>query len=114
VVLTVYCEYEVHKVDRMLKWAELEFTPGAFAECDSILRKSFGSHADQHVSAAAAGAAAAPEPRTLWEFEPNPHAHLPPRNCYADGIMKGEEHGVRNAYWTAFTGAPPGDADREL
>jgi hypothetical protein len=33
VVLTVYCEYEVHKVDRMLNWAELEFTESDFAEC---------------------------------------------------------------------------------
>lgn len=103
VVLTVYCEYEVHKVDRMLNWAELEFTDGAFAECDNILAKSFGRHVGHH---AAAGAGTVPEPRTLWDFEPNPHAHKPPRNCYSDDIMKGEVHGVRNAYWRAFTGEP--------
>lgn len=95
----------------MLTWAELEFTPGAFAECDAILARSFSRHTDRHVTA---GAGLVPEPRTLWEFEPNPHAHEPPRNCYSDDVMKGDAHGVRNAYWTAFVGALPNHEDREL
>jgi hypothetical protein len=24
-----------------------------------------------------------PRSRALWTFEPNPHAHLPPRDCYS-------------------------------
>ena len=87
----------------MLNWAELAFTESAFAECDSMLAKSFSRHVGSH---ATAGDGAVPEPRTLWDFEPNPHAHEPPRNCYSADIMKGDAHGVRNAYWRAFTGAP--------
>ena len=100
-------------MDRMLTWAELEFTADAFAEGDAILARSFSRHFDKH---SGAGAAAVPEPRTLWDFEPNPYAHEPPRNCYSDDIMKGEAHGVRNAYWRAFTGAPEPSsrAGREL
>ena len=97
----------------MLRWSELEFTVESFAECDAMLAKSFSRHVDQH---AATGAGAVPEPRTLWDFEPNPYAHESPRNCYSEDIMKGEMHGVRNAYWTAFTGAAavPTNGGREL
>ena len=93
----------------MLKWSELEFEAGALAECDTMLRQSFGSFYEQH---AGAGEGAVPEPRTLWDFETNPHAHAPPVNCYAEDVMKGEAHGVRNSHWMAFTGEPLGD--REL
>ena len=99
----------------MLTWAELEFATSAFAECDAILAKSFTRHVKQH---ATAGVGPVPEPRTLWDFEPNPYAHEPPRNCYSEDIMKGDVHGVRNAYWRAFTGAPSmtgaSGSDREL
>ena len=47
-----------------------------------------------------------PPATALWDFEPNPHAHEPPRECYSSTT-----HGVRNAYWMAFTGqggAPEG------
>lgn len=107
---------QVHKVDRMLKWAELEFEAGALAECDAMLRQSFGRFYEQHTAtdAGAVSAAAVPEPQTLWDFENNPHAHAPPVNCYKDDVMTGKAHGVRNSFWTSFTGAPPAGHDREL
>ena len=42
-----------------------------------------------------------PEARILWPFDANPHAHAAPKECYSL-----QEHGTRNAYWMAFTGAP--------
>ena len=41
-----------------------------------------------------------PATRTLWGFEENPNAHLPPRSC----LTKPYRHGVRNSYWMAFAG----------
>lgn len=48
VVLTVYCEYEIHKVDHLFKWSEKAFSTRGFAECDESLQGSFGSHFDEH------------------------------------------------------------------
>ena len=56
-----------------------------------------------------AGMGVIPETAVLWDFEPNPHADEPPRECYSSTA-----HGVRNAYWMAFTGAAPKDADAHV
>ena len=37
VVLTVYCTYEAHKVERILKWPEVEYTAAALAAGDAAL-----------------------------------------------------------------------------
>ena len=81
VVHTMYCEYEGHKMERLLNWPEIEFTPQAFADCDRLVAANFGGQAVAEAHSAGGGGSV-PEPRLLWSFEPNPHAHAPPRNCY--------------------------------
>ena len=48
-----------------------------------------------------------PPARPLWKFAQNPHAHAPPVSCH------GDFHGVRNAYWMAFTGLPQDMEDNQ-
>ena len=96
VVLTLYCEDEGAKMERLLKWPEVEFSATALAQCDSQNKQLWP---DQLEPVGDVGNV--PEPRILWGFQPNPHSHKPASDCYS-----GKEHGVRNAYWMAFTGAP--------
>ena len=92
VVVTFYCAYEGHKFDRVLKWPEVEFSPKGFRatpEEQALLNVGEGD---------------VPEASFAWKFQPNPHAHAEPVNCYADAVMKGEQHGVRNSFWLSFRG----------
>eukprot|EP01052_Picozoa_sp_SAG31_P031461 SAG31_NODE_3336_length_4391_cov_1.826887_2_plen_278_part_00 len=102
VIVTMYCEYEGHKLERLLNWVEVELSAEGFASCDRLIRANFDEQlAHEHQ---AAGRGTIPDPRILWPFTANPHAHEAPRNCYSEKIMRGLEHGVRNAYWIAFIG----------
>jgi len=94
VVVTMYCEYEGHKLNRIFKWAALELGPDMLARCDRANRELWGDEADGYSD----GNDTIPLVRALWNLEANPHAHLPPRWCDKN------THGVRNAYWMAFIG----------
>eukprot|EP01051_Picozoa_sp_SAG22_P000731 SAG22_NODE_22_length_31438_cov_47.016529_15_plen_110_part_00 len=107
------CE-QGHKMERLLNWPEIEFNTEAFAACDRLVAANFGAEHAKGL-ALAGEAEPVPEPRTLWGFTPNPHAHAPAKNCYSDQVMKGLEHGTRNAFWMAFSGSGAHDgAEREL
>ena len=64
VVLTTYCEYEGHQLDRLLKWPEFEFSPEAFAECDNVVRRSFADHAEGYTEVGSVGTV--PESKSIW------------------------------------------------
>jgi hypothetical protein len=98
VVVTMYCAFEGASLTRLFKWPEIEFGPGTLAQSDAMVRYAHGDDlADGHD---ALGHGQVPQPRILVPFGPNPFAHAPPVDCYS-----GTTHGVRNAYWIAFTGA---------
>ena len=93
-------------MEHLFRWPELELVSGALERCDAKVRQLYGSHAEQHTSA---GSGVVPPVRELWPFAPNPHAHLPPRECYSN-----TQHGVRNSYWMAFRGAVAEGGKEEL
>lgn len=101
IVITVYCGYEGHKLVRLMKWKEQSFSPQALSQCDGFNKRT---------SSTGTGGADrdavfdTPEIVTLWDFEPNPHAHAKPKNCYGKAIMEGKDHGVRNSFWLGFQG----------
>ena len=97
IIVTVYCGYEGHKLVRLMKWKEQSFSPQALLQCDGFNKRT-PSGADR------AAVLDTPEIVTLWEFEPNPHAHAKPKNCYGKAIMEGKDHGVRNSFWIGFQG----------
>ena len=100
VVVTMYCSYEGHKLVRLLKWKEQEFSAASFAECDRRLKMNQNAHVSEDVGTVGV----IPDILTLWKFQENPHAHAKPKNCYAKDIMEGTDHGVRNSFWFAFQG----------
>ena len=104
-VVTMYCEFEGHQLSRMLRWSDIEFGEGKMRQCDEVVKHIYGTDlTDAHApSVPSVGVGAVPEARYLWEFEANPHAHLPPKDCYG-----GTQHGVRNSYWLALTGTRAG------
>ena len=103
VVVTFYCAYEGYKFDRVLKWPEIEFSEKGF-------RAAPAAQAERQI-----GEGDVPEATFLWKFQPNPHAHAEPVNCYTDAVMKGEQHGVRNSFWVSFQGqAAPDDATQAV
>jgi len=99
VIVTMYCEFEGHKLQRLFKWPEIEFGRDALEQADQMVTKIYDKHASIHRTA---GSGAVPQAITLWDFQPNPHAHEPPKNCYI-----GDQHGVRNSYWVGFKGDKP-------
>ena len=99
VVVTMYCEDEGHSMERLLKWQDVEFSAASLRMCDEITARIYPSLGYKHREAVPA-IGKVPEPQTLWSFEANPHAHAPPTECYSNTA-----HGVRNAYWMAFSGA---------
>jgi len=105
VVVTFYCEFEGAAITRLFNWPELEFTPQSLERCDETVKRAFGEASAQgHLTTAMSiEVKDIPEARLLWEFSPNPFAHANPKECYTLS-----EHGTRNAYWMAFTGAPDG------
>ena len=108
-VVTMYCEFEGHQLDRMLRWSDIEFGEGRMRQWDEVVKHIYGTDlTDAHApSVPSVGVGAVPEARYLWEFEANPHAHSPPKDCYG-----GTQHGVRNSYWLALTGARTGTKAR--
>lgn len=98
VVVTMYCQYEGAKLERLLKWADVELTPERLAEADATVQ-SHPVHAQFAVGHASAGDGGVPEPDILWSFDANPHAHDKPKNCY-----NADQHGTRNGYWLSFRG----------
>lgn len=101
VVITCYCEYEGGEITRLLDAPAAAFSSSALAEGDAYIRKRYRGDADEHLTSALH---AVPLAKTLWAFQPSPHAHLPPRSCLQDET--GEyAHGVRNSFWMAFRGA---------
>eukprot|EP00039_Didymoeca_costata_P013600 m.209829 g.209829 ORF g.209829 m.209829 type:complete len:151 (-) comp15819_c0_seq20:1594-2046(-) len=97
IVLTTYCEFEGHKMNRMFKWHETEFSSKTLQRCDQYVENVFGSDlAQTHIREEIRNV---PRAKIIWDFQQNPFAHAPPRNCYG-----GTEHGVRNSYWMSFKG----------
>ena len=92
VVVTMYCAYEGYKFDRFLKWPEVEFSTKGFLAAPA-------AQAELNV-----GDGPIPAFENLWKFQPNPHAHANPVNCYSQAVMKGELHGTRNSFWVSFRG----------
>ena len=92
IVVTVYCSYEGHKLSRLMKWKEMEFSKDSLAQCDAFNKMTEQPNL------------AIPEIVMLWGLEENPHAHAPPKNCYNTAIMEGREHGIRNSFWMGFEG----------
>ena len=100
-VLSCYCAYEEQEIMQLLDRPAEAFSPSALEEGDAYIRKRYRGDADAHVSDPLGPVSTA---RALWAFAPNPHAHLPPRDCMPNAA--GEyEYGVRNSYWMAFIGA---------
>ena len=115
VVVTMYCSYEGHKLVRLMKWSEREFTLQTFEACDRHNNRNNNNNSALAINmhSSKIEPTAIPEIVTLWEFEPNPHAHAPPKNCYSDAIMEGREHGVRNSFWIGFKGADEDEDEDE-
>jgi hypothetical protein len=90
--------YEGAEMERMLKLAQWEFSAQKIAQCDREVSQYFPAASDMHHQSSVGSV---PLARFLWGFQSNPHAHEPPRDCYSN-----TQHGVRNSYWMAFTGAP--------
>jgi hypothetical protein len=107
IIVTVYCAYEGHKLVRLMKWRDQEFSPAALSQCDTfnkvkIISNDLRSDAD------------IPEIITLWDFTENPHAHAKPKNCYNKKIMEGFDYGVRNSFWIGFQGKENTRTNKEL
>lgn len=86
---------------RLLRWPEIEFTPSVLEQSDNVVKHAHGDKPDVDTSGPKViiKEGSVPEAHILWSFAPNPHAHEKPRECYSLTT-----HGVRNAYWMAFTG----------
>ena len=98
VVLTVYCEHEGTAMERLFQSSGAEFKEDVVTRCDDLAIQLYGG--DDAAVQDTESLGAVPEPHTLWPVQPNPHASEPPKDCLGD-----EQHGVRNGYWMAFTGA---------
>lgn len=99
VVVTVYCEYERDELSKVLTDTSA-FSVDAIEAGDAYIRKRYRGDADDFLDLTPL-AAPLPAARTLWTFEPNPQAHRDPIDC----LEKPYRHGVRNAFWVAFSGA---------
>ena len=94
-------------MERLFRLAQFEFSNKKLAQCDREVARLWSRFSDDHNQAELSPAV--PAAHFLWRFETNPNAHAAPTDCYA-----GKEHGTRNAYWMAFTGAPISAAKSEL
>ena len=99
VVVSMYCEYEDSELSKVLA-EPTAFSSSALEAGDAYVRRRYRGDADDFLLHTPMDATTTLSARSLWAFEPNPNAHLPPVDCLA----KPYRHGVRNSFWTAFVG----------